>query len=163
MRTKLRLFNHPARSPRTRRGMTLIEILAVISVLMAIGISAAGILGQLTDTAVDAKTAQQFRDSIRRLSVTLREDVRQAESVDIADEGRSIDLNSRSVSVTYRWDEGAAELRRQSSAASAVTRFERYPWPPGRAPLFEQQDRLVSLKLHRGPASLAWLIEAKLP
>lgn len=158
---------------RTRpSGMTLIEVLALISVLLVIGISAARILGQLTSTGNELRNAQQARESVARIAAKFRADVAAATELGVTDNAQALELRQQDRLVRYAWSGGRGELQREVTHQQDLVSRDRFAVQGGRIARFELQGQWVRLRVElpdqpaAAPASRippAWIIEGRAP
>ncbi len=146
-----------------RRAMTLIEVMASISVLLIIGISAASILGKVTDIGARHGLSQQCRQSAHRLQGVLRQDVRLAEEVNLAGDDSLIELMSNDQVIRYSWSSASQDLIRELSRGDEPIQFDRFTLPPDCRPAVRQTGPIVTLELKQESQQNPWIIEAKRP
>ncbi len=68
-----------------RIGFTLIEVMGTLSVLLAIALAGAGMLGRVTRIGLERKKADQARVDIARLAAEFRADVHATDEIDLGD------------------------------------------------------------------------------
>jgi type II secretory pathway component PulJ len=148
---------------RRRGAMTLLELMASISVLLIIGISAASILGKVTDIGARSSSSQQYRQSVQRLSGVLRRDVRGATEVNLASDEALIELVADARVIRYLWNSESGDLIRQSKRDDLPTEFDRFKLPPDCRPTVRASGDVVALDLKQQRQQHPWIIEAKRP
>jgi len=148
---------------RRRRAMTLLEVMASISVLLIIGVSAASILGKVTDIGAQNSQSQQSRQSVRRLSGVLRRDVRLAQEVNLAGDNSLIELLSDGQVIRYTWSRESGDLMRQSEQDGVPMQFDRFRLPPNCRPTARATGAIVALEVKQEGQPHPWIIEALRP
>lgn len=148
---------------RRRGAMTLLEVMASISVLLIIGISAASILGKVTEVGARSSSSQQWRQSAQRLSGVLRRDVRAAEEVQLDSDEALIELVSDAQAIRYLWSSESGDLIRQVQRDDLPTEFDRFKLPPDCRPTVRTSGDVVALDLKQPRQQHPWIIEAKRP
>jgi len=110
-----------------RHGVTLIEVIGTLSVLLAIGISSATIMSSVTKIGRRGNASVQQRDAIQRLATQLRTDVHQANELPSSTEAWPLQLLGSDFEVRYQWSAEQGSLRRtrlESGQIKSVESFE---------------------------------------
>ena len=66
---------HPARRPTERRGVTLLEMLVVVALLVLMMLILASIFHAATGAMTAMRTYQELDDNLRLLDLTIRQDL----------------------------------------------------------------------------------------
>lgn len=149
-----------ARRPWCRRGTTLVEVLGTLSVLLVLGVSAAGILAAITEIGVRTGAAKQGRASVQRLAEVIRRDVHDAASVEDTD-AWPLDLIDGDVSVRYQWDAQTHCIRRTVTDGQTQKGIDRFVLPQPCDPQVSTNDQMVTVMLRQGgQTQIPWIIEA---
>jgi hypothetical protein len=138
----------------------LVEVLGTLSVLLVLGVSAAGILGAITEVGVRAGSANQGRASVRRLADALRRDTHRATRVEASD-AWPLDLITGSVTVRYQWNAPTRCIRRTVTEGQTQRAVDRFRLPDHCDPQVSTSDERVTVVLCRGgQTQRPWIIEA---
>ncbi len=153
---------------RKHRGNTLVELLATLSVLLMIGLSAATLLGKVAKIGRDANRDRQGRQAIVRIAEQLRADTQRASGVSLDDTSLvSIDLDDGDV--IYRWDQASHSITRHEqgrtggAADHQAVAHDRYLLPEGCQPTATQTDGILSINFGSPNQSSPWIVEVKSP
>lgn len=145
-----------------RRGVTLVEVLATMSMLLVIAIAAVGMLGRVTKIGLESKQADQVRANIARLAGQLREDVHVAEQVNLDGDGSSIELVTAKRTIRYRCDAPSLGIGRQAEEGKQTSR-EWFGLGDHLQPRFDVDNDQVRLELSPAGSRHRWIIEATRP
>lgn len=149
---------------RPRTATTLVEVLGTLSVLLVLGVSAASILGSITQVGVTSHKAMQGRASVERLAKVFRRDVQQSSEITAATEPLTIDLTVESMTVRYRWHEDSRSITREVSEGEQQLSTDRFTFPQELRPDVSISESLAVLRLSEGPVAKQtgrrWVIEA---
>ena len=155
-----------------------------MSVLLVLAVSAASILGSITEIGVRNLRARQGRVSIERLAGVFRDDVHQASRIDVPatrssgdspaaetpaddtslDDALLVQMTFGKETVHYRWDARQHAVTRIASEGEQRRSSDRFPLADGCNPELSSRDGIVALVLKQGPnAKLKqpWVIEAR--
>jgi hypothetical protein len=143
-----------------RRATTLVEILGTLSVLLVLGVAAAGMLGAITEIGVRANTAKQSRGSARRLADVIRRDVHDAGRVN-ASNAWPLDLITGNVTIRYEWNAPTHCIRRTAKEGQTQQAVDRFQLPDHCDPRVSTSDERVTVVLwDGGQTQRPWIIEA---
>ena len=148
-----------------RHGTTLIEVLAILSLLLTLGVSATLMLKSLTRIGAESRDASRYRASVMRLSNEFRSDVRNAQAIREGDRGAllAIEPNDNSETVFYRFDSTEHEILRQVEKDGESIDVEAFNVPPESTPKIRIEGAVVSLNVRTLGSddvdSQAWVIE----
>ena len=144
-----------------RRATTLIEVIGTMSVLLIFGVSAASILGAVTDLGHRTSRAQQTRQSIQRFAQVLRNDVRESTEVRSEQEDWPLVLMSGNTIVEYQWHQSRNELGRVVRKDETRLESDRFALTEKCRPELAMTERFVRVVLYQGRES--WIVEARKP
>ena len=154
-------------SPRCRRGTTLIEIMATLSVLLVLGIATAKLLTSVTRIGFHANERKTSIAMIERLANDFRRDVALSQSISIDQQAESIDLVAGSMAIQYAFDAQTRTIQRTENFAAKLAadkkRLERYRLTARCQPKFVADDTLVTLQLVPKGQPNPWTIQAAKP
>lgn len=148
---------------RTRRGMTLIEVMGLLTVLLVIGVSAVAILSQVTAIGERTENNRSGRAQAVRFADAFRKDVRGASQVTLGGDEGPIEIVTGKVITRYHWEPGTAEIHRQVTAADSTDRFDRFRLPKRCRPRVSLADQYVTFELGNTDQSHPWIVEVKRP
>lgn len=142
-------------SPERRRGVFLIEVMVVIVASVLVLGAAAALMSLLLRLGREQRAAMVIAAALDDLALDVRDDVRAAESAEVGDEGRRIELaRPDGHRVTYRI-EGPTIVREQAEG-DRIARRESYSAGRGAAaawsiaaPEGTGRARLISLEIRR--------------
>ncbi|TWT83709.1 hypothetical protein CA13_51760 [Planctomycetes bacterium CA13] len=144
-----------------RRGITLIEIMATMSVLLTFGVTAAGILRSVTEIGRQGNQANQARRSAERLADRLRADVSLADEIDVESDGFPLELQSDQMRIRYEVDATHSMLRRSVfTGGDSPSSVDAFLLPKSDARVVEVDSDRVSVRLTDAGVIPAWVIEA---
>lgn len=153
------------RIAQRRNATTLVEVLGTLSVLLVLGVSAASILGSITQVGVRSNRALQSRASVERLAKAFRQDIHQASEISVSDVPLAIDLSTDSVTVRYQWHEKLGSIRRTASEGETQLSIDTFELPDDFQPVISATDEMVVLRLNAadgaGEKGQRWVIEAR--
>ncbi len=159
------LQNHGGRIPQRRNASTLVEVLGTLSVLLVLGVSAASILGSITQVGVRSNRATQSRASVERLARVFRQDIHRAREINASDTPLRLDLSNDSMTVRYQWHEKLSSIRRTASQGETQLSIDTFDLPDDFQPVISVLDDLVVLRLNDGDSvaeqGRRWVIEAR--
>jgi prepilin-type N-terminal cleavage/methylation domain-containing protein len=144
-------------------GVTLIELMCTLTVLLSIALAGTSMLGKVTGIGLECKKADQARTDIARLSAKLRVDVHQSEQAVLGDAGRSIELTVADQITRYQFHPDTRTIIRRTSKSGESKSIESYSLTPRCRPQFDVQDRQVVLRLTAPEDRTPWIIEAVRP
>jgi hypothetical protein len=152
------------RIAQRRNATTLVEVLGTLSVLLVLGVSAASILGSITQVGVLSNRATQGRASVERLAKSFRQDIHQASEISLSDVPSAIDLSTDTETVRYQWHEKLGSFRRTASEGETQLSIDTFELPDDFQPVISVTDDLVVLRLNAGDGAgqkgRRWVIEA---
>ena len=157
----------------SRRGMTLIEIVVVISILgalMSLGVVLLGLMLRADNAGSEALATQL---SVSRLERQFRADAHDADAVAADDDAQRLELR-QSDGRHIDWSISEAGIARQASDGASITMRDEYRLPDGETRFtVGSSGRLVELRHRYGLATLTetpaddtvapaheWLIQA---
>lgn len=152
------------RIARHRKATTLVEVLGTLSVLLVLGVSAASILGSITQVGVRSSRAMHNRASVERLAKVFRQDVHRASEKTASDTPTAVDLSDDSVTVRYQWNEKLSSIVRTVRENQKQLSIDTFELPDDFQPVISVADELVVLRLNDEDNAKAkgrrWVIEA---
>ena len=141
------------------------EVLGTLSVLLVLGVSAASILGSITQIGVRSNRAMLSRASAERLAKVFRDDIHQASEISVSDAPLGFDLSTGPLTVRYRWNEKQFWLRRSVSEGEKQLSIESFDFSDDVRPGISVTDELVTLRLNdediAEKTGRRWVIEAR--
>ena len=147
-----------------RGGYTLVELLASLTVLLVMGMSAAKLLTTVTQIGLGANDRKASIAMIEKLSSDFRTDVGQAEAITIGQDADTIELVMDQSTIRYKFDEATRSINRsQEESQQGTKRNESYKLTDRCQPQFVSDDDLVTLRLTPEGVSNPWAIEAPRP
>ena len=149
--------------PIPRRGFTLIEVLGTLGILLALGVSAVVILGDITEIGVRTNEDRQGRISIERLAQTFRDDVHHAAEIEISDDQSMRTLATGSTSIHYELQQSPPAVFRRVIESDSKTARDLFPLPSKCRPTVAIDGKHVLLRLNSGQDSQRLVIEASQP
>jgi hypothetical protein len=153
------------RIAQQRNATTLVEVVGTLSVLLVLGVSAASILGSITQVGVRSNRAMQSRASVERLAKVFRRDIHQASEINASETPLTLDLLTDSVTVRYRWHQKLGSMRRTASEGETQLSIDTFALPDNFQPVISVTDDLVILHLNdedsAGEKGQRWVIEAR--
>ncbi len=148
-----------------RNGTTLVEVLGTLSVLLVLGVSAASILGSITQIGVRSNRAMLSRASVERLAKVFRDDIHQAGEISVSDAPVAFALSSGPLTVRYQWNEKRFWFRRSVSEGEKQLSIETFDFSDDVRPGISVTDDLVTLRLNDEDLDRKmgrrWVIEAR--
>jgi YD repeat-containing protein len=144
----------------TRAAITLFEVIATLSVLLVLGVSAANLLGAITDIGARTAQRQQGRASIERLAASFRRDVHNAGEVTLRDSHWPIELKTAAATIRYEWDDQASLIERRASAGETRLAVEQFRLPDRCNARISLSQEIVTLVLSDDEQTQPWIIEA---
>lgn len=149
-----------------RYGLTLIEVLGTLAVLLVLAVSAVHILGYVTQIGVQNNDSWQDRNTVQRLAGIFRSDVRSAADVNNSDDGTwplNLMFDEQSdqsdQEVLYDWDEKTLSLNRLVKQNNERLAFERFQFSNRFTPRLEVTDQMVTLIVKESTDTAPWRIE----
>ncbi|TWU47245.1 hypothetical protein Poly51_50440 [Rubripirellula tenax] len=142
---------------KSQPGITLVEMVATLSLLLTLSIVAVRMLSSVTEIGRQTAENQRGRASILRLADAMHEDRQSATSMDATD--WPLSLETERGEVTYDMDFELQEIRRtlrDSSRAKIVV--DRFPLPRRCEPALESDAGQAQIVLMRGK-DVSWTIE----
>ena len=154
--------NRCGRSAPCRPATTLIEVLGTLSVLLLLGVSAAGILGSITEIGIRTNNAQQRRGAIQRLADSVRRDAHQARRAE-CEQGWPMDLIMAGATVRYDWNAPSHSIQRTVLGQNSPQAFDRFRLPDRCSPRVSiDGGRVIIVLWESESAGQPWIIEASL-
>lgn len=141
-----------------RNGITLIEIVSTLALLLALAVTSAGMLSTVTKIGRSGGDARQLRRTVSDLADQFRSDVRSSEKVEISSEPAGIMVRGGEQTIRYAWDSDSSTLRRTESIEDEVTAVEQFVLSEQCDPQFSVTDERVSLSIKTGDHP--WVMEA---
>lgn len=141
-----------------RRGVSLVELLLVMSAAVLILTMSAGLIHRLMHAQSKARSFVDVERTLLRLGTAFRSDVHQASGAVVGDAEASDGIFLRlslpeSQTIEYRCEPGAI-LRTLRDGSQTASR-EEFAFPPGIELTIQKEDpRLVVLSLHSRPGEL---------
>ncbi|GAA5506046.1 hypothetical protein [Novipirellula caenicola] len=145
---------------KPRRAVTLIEVIGTLSVLLAIGISAATIMSSVTKIGQRGNTSVQQRQAIQRFATQFRADFHQAIAVQSQPEGWPLELQSDDFGVRYDFSAEQGTLRRTTLKSNQVTSVESFEIGTQRKPTLKTDENRVTVSIDTEPSSYPFIVEA---
>lgn len=148
---------------KRRQATTLVEVLGTLSVLLVLGVSAASILGAITQVGVQSNLATNRRASVERLAKHFRNDVHHAQELSVVEAPLTLDISIGSQTVHYEWRESSGSIWRRVSEGETQVSIESFELSGGFQPGVSLTDDVVTLRLgdFGRHGEKQWLIEAK--
>jgi prepilin-type N-terminal cleavage/methylation domain-containing protein len=143
-----------------RRGYTLIETLAALSLLSLLATSSVGILAAATNMSTRQAHARQSRRDVQRLAETFRKDASNTLQTVVPESDWPVTLKQNDSSVVYNWDEHKLSLTREVKGKESGVRFERYLMPQQSTPRVFVRDRRLALEIALQGNQTPWVVEA---
>ena len=125
-----------------RKGYTLIEVLAVLTVMLIVAVSAAKMLGAVTDFGVNSRLKTQARQDIARLANQFRRDVQASNDFSVDESIVLLKMDDGS-EVSYKIGRDRSAIFRTVSMQSKESSFDKFSLASHCDPSFKQSDRLV--------------------
>ena len=153
----------PSRRARTaleRSATTLIEVIGTLAVLLVLGVSAASILGSITDIGAGTNRAKQGRVAMERFAKVFRGDVHDARQVMPTDNHWPLQLSMGATSIHYDWDQRTNSIRRRSSDGEKQLTIDRFQFADRFEPRISVSDQTVTVVLKEGKKTQPWIVEA---
>lgn len=144
---------------RARRGMTLIEVLATISVLLVVATTAASILGAITEVGTRFNKGRETRASVIRLAKQFRADVTVASGVAQQKEGWPLELTQGKDVVKYDWELNEAAIARSVYRDDQRTAIDHFRVSSRFQPRVDMSEDRVTLILREVETTMPWVIE----
>jgi YD repeat-containing protein len=146
-----------------RNATTLIEVVGTLGLLLLLAVSAASILGAITDVGLRDSRARQGRASVERLADMFRRDVHDAQNITLTEDRWPIDLSTENGAIRYEWDELGRSIRRRVSREDVRLGVDQFQLTAGCDPRVSVSDELVTVLLNPGQTTSPWIIEARRP
>jgi prepilin-type N-terminal cleavage/methylation domain-containing protein len=143
-----------------RGGYTLIEVLATLSILLLIAITAVSMLNTVTALGLSGKQNAQQRVDVGRLAARFRADIYRSDDINLDNENHTIDLSTAGGLVRYRCQFNPTAVTRERVEPTGGKSFERFPLTTRCEPTFSTAGNLVVLRLTPADARIPWVIEA---
>jgi YD repeat-containing protein len=144
----------------TRAATTLFEVIGTLSVLLVLGVSAANLLGAITDIGARTAQRQQARASIERLATSFRRDVHNAGEVTLRDNHWPIELNTATATIRYEWNDQTNSIERTASGGEKRLAVEQFRLPDRCNARISLSPEIVTLVLRADEQTQPWIIEA---
>ena len=144
-----------------RSGTTLIEVLATLTILLVIGISAAKMLAQVSRLGSRTQRARLSQAAAQRLADRFRNDIANAKSFRARDTTLTIQLQTTATVIEYDCDHENHWVTRQARREGQLVSADRYAFSDEFLPLPNVEGDLVSLRLERPDHTQPWIIEAR--
>ncbi len=141
---------------RRRTGTTLLEMVATMSVLLLLAVSAVRMLSAVTDIGTTTADQNRGRRSIERLAKSIRQDF--ASLTPTQTLTWPLEIAGEEQRITYAYDQNSQAIVRTVFDESKPIETDRFTLPADCVPDFEREPELTRLVLKRGP-SISWSIE----
>ncbi|WP_372722553.1 type II secretion system protein [Novipirellula sp.] len=152
-------INQSSRDPRY--GVTLIEVIGTLSVLLAIGISSATIMSSVTKIGRRGNASVQQRNAIQRFATQLRTDVHQANELPSStEETWPLQLIGSDFEVRYQWNAEQGSLRRTRLESGQVKSVESFEIGKERNAALRIRESQVTVVIDTESASHPFMVEA---
>lgn len=143
-----------------RRATTLIEVLATLSVLLVIGVAAAGILGSITEIGAGVSRTVEGRAAVQRLANVIRRDVHRAQQLKTTD-AWPLEMTTGQTTVQYQWNGQTRCIQRSARRGDDRQAVDRFRLPDHCDPRVSANDEMVTVVLSEpGKSRGRWIIEA---
>ena len=159
-------MRHSALKQSARRAFSLLEVVATLSVLLVIALTAASMLGSITNIGLRYRHAFQERESVRRFAEAFRADISNTVDVVTADNRWPLELVSQEHVVEYRWDPSSKQLFRlvrspsDGDAPAEILATDVYPLTDRCRPRLVIAEDRVSVILRETQDAPGWIVEA---
>lgn len=131
-----------------RRGVSIIELVGTMGLLLVIGATTHRLLGNVTRASQESRMSRAGRLELERLAASVRQDGRSATSVKLGNE--MILLRSSNQQVRYQWKQGQPIILRQvlvDDKPAAVDRFKLRVGTTINASVFQKDSDQVRLSV----------------
>ena len=142
------------------RGVTLIEVIGTLSILLAIGVSTATIMSAVTKVGRRGNASVQQRDAIKRFATQLRTDVHQANEFESSAEGWPLQLRGSDFEVRYELHTEQGSLRRTRLESDQVTSVESFEFGKERQITLQTSENQVTVVIDTESAAYPFIVEA---
>ena len=152
----------------TRRGFTLVEMIAVLSTLLLLGIAATTMLANVADIGLQHRRAMEERSAVLRFAETFRDDVGGSIDVVLLDDAWLLRVVQPNEVVEYGWNRSSRELtrvarlRNDRGEAETISSTDRFPLNDRTDPRVEIEDSRVRVVLREPGRYGDWIVEANL-
>jgi hypothetical protein len=153
---------------RSRTGFTLVEMIAVMSTLLLLGIAATTMLASVTEIGLQHRHAMEERSAVLRLADIVRDDVDGSIDVVVQDGRWPLRVIRADEVVEYGWNASSRKLTRVSrlkkdqgeSATESISSIDVFPLTDPSEPRVEIEEARVRLVLRESGRNGAWIVEA---
>jgi hypothetical protein len=135
-------------------------MVATLSLLLVLGVSAARLLGAITDIGIQTARQNQGRASVQRLAKSFRLDIHDADNVGLRDNDWPIELSTAGTTIRYEWNEKTTSIQRWVSDGETRLAVERFQLPLRCVARISLSPEFVTLVLRDGELAQPWIIEA---
>jgi type II secretory pathway pseudopilin PulG len=150
----------------SRTGFTLLEMIAVMSTLLLLGIAATTMLTSVTDIGLQHRRAMEERSAVLRFAEILREDVDGSIDVIRQNEAWPLRVIRADEVVEYGWNASSRELTRVARLKSdqgkteMISSTDLFPLTGHSDPRVEIEEVRVRVVLREPGRNGAWIVEA---
>ncbi len=150
----------PAIDRSHRHAITLIEVIGTLAVLLVLAVSAASILGGITEIGNRDGNAKQGRATVERLAKVFRDDVHLASEVTLADDQWPLLLTTDAGPIRYEWHDDSHSIGRTVGDGDQPLFRDQFRLTDFCDPRVVVDDERVTVVLHDTPPRNPWIIEA---
>ncbi len=149
-------------------GFTLVEMIAVMSTLLLLGIAATTMLASVTDIGLKQRRAIEERSAVLRFAEIIRDDVNGSIDVVLQDGAWPLRIIRANEVVEYNWSASSRELTRiarskngqRESTTEEVSSTDLFPLTGRSNPRVEIEEARVRVVLRESGRNGAWIVEA---
>jgi hypothetical protein len=153
-----------------RTGFTLVEMIAVMSTLLLLGIAATTMLASVTDIGLQHRHAMEERSAMLRFAKIVRDDVNGSIDVVLHNQAWPLRVIRADEVVQYDWNPSSRELTRiarfkngnteTEPDTEAISSTDVFPLTGHSNPRVEIEEARVRVVLREPGRNGAWIVEA---
>ncbi|QDT04048.1 hypothetical protein K227x_24340 [Rubripirellula lacrimiformis] len=146
--------------PTHRRGTTLLEMVATMSVLLVLAVAAVRMLSTVSEIGIATADDGRRRSEASRLADSFRQDIRAADTVQ-ADQW-PVEISHDDLEIRYQYDPAESAVDRTIWRDSDRIATDRFRLPIKCDPQLESDPDRIRLSLARG-VGVSWIVEVNRP